>query len=243
MIRGAPAPQPSRTRAAIALITLVAAFLVVLQARTERQTRRLLGIPTPQLAELAYRMQREERRRTELEAEVVRLRQHIADMTEAAAKDQRALQALNAEVRRYRTLVGFTPVEGPGIVIELSDNPRPLRPGQNPNDLLLHYTDLVRVVGDLWAAGAEAIAINDERLAGTSSIECVGTTILVNQRRLAPPFRISAIGDPERLAGEAGGPGAGLDMLRAFGFPVAIARAQSVELPPYRGATASAVPR
>lgn len=242
MMRQATTPWPSRTRAAIALIALVAAFLVVLQARTERQTRRQLGIPTPQLAELAYRMQREERRRAELEAEVVRLRQHIADMTEAAAKEQRALQALNAEVRRYRDLAGFTPVQGPGIVIELSDNPRPLRPGQDPNDALLHYTDLVRVVGDLWAAGAEAVAINDERLAGTSGIECVGTTILVNQRRLAPPFRISTIGDPERLAGEVGGRGTGLDMLRAFGFPVTAARAQSVELPPYRGA-ASAMPR
>lgn len=169
MIRRAPAPWPSRTGAAIALIALVAAFLVVLQARTERQTRRQLGIPTHQLAELAYRMQREERRRAELEAEVARLRQHIADMTEAAAKEQRALQAFNAEVRRYRDLAGFTPVQGSGIVIELSDNPRPLRLGQDPNDALLHYTDLVRVVGDLWAAGAEAVAINDERLTGTSS--------------------------------------------------------------------------
>jgi len=231
------------THVAIVVVALLASFLVVAQVRTEQQTRRLLGIPSPQLAELAYRMQREEHRRAELEAEIVLLRQRLAAAIEAAGKNQRGLRAVSEEVRAYRLLAGFTPVVGPGIVIELRDNERRLQPGENPNEVLLHYTDLARVVGDLWAAGAEAIAINDERLAGTSGIECVGTTILVNRHRLAPPLRIAAIGDPERLPNGASGPGTGLSMLKAFGFPVRITRVRDLELPPYRGVMASAVAR
>lgn len=230
------------THVAIVVVALMASFLVVAQVRTEQQARRLLGIPSPQLAELAYRMQREEHRRAALEAEIVLLRQRLAAI-EAAGQNQRGLRAVSEEVRAYRLLAGFTPVVGPGIVIELRDNERRLQPGENPNEVLLHYTDLARVVGDLWAAGAEAIAINDERLAGTSGIECVGTTILVNRHRLAPPFRVAAIGDPERLPNGAAGPGTGLSMLKAFGFPVRITRVRDLDLPPYRGVMASAVAR
>jgi uncharacterized protein YlxW (UPF0749 family) len=89
----------------------------------------------------------------------------------------------------------------------MSDNPRPLRAGENPNDVLLHYTDLARIVGDLWAAGTEALTINDERFTATSGIECVGTTVLVNRRRIVPPFRIAAIGDPEVLVRSMARPG------------------------------------
>lgn len=236
-------PRPTRTHVAIALVALTTAFAVTLQLRTERETRRVLGVPSPRLAELAYTMQREEQHRTALEGEVTSLRQHLATLADAAATDQQGLRRMNDDLNAYRFLAGLTGVEGPGVVVELADNPRVLKPGENPNDLLVHYTDLARVVNDLWAAGAEAIAINGERFVATTGIECVGTTILVNQRRMTPPFRIEAIGDPRGLASEAGRPGAGLDMLRAFGFPVKIASAQRIELPPYRGSIASAIPR
>jgi uncharacterized protein YlxW (UPF0749 family) len=226
----------SRTHLVIAAVALVAAFLVASQARTERQVRRLLNVPSPQLSELAYRMQGEERRRVELEVDVVQIRRQIEAMTEAAGRNQRGLRALSMELREARLLAGFAPMEGPGVLIELADNPRALRSTEDPNDVLLHYTDLIRVVADLWAAGAEAIAINDERLIGTSAVECVGTTVLVNQRRLTPPFRITAIGDPGRLVDAAGRGGGGLDMLRMFGFPVRVVRLQNAQIPAFRGA-------
>ncbi len=233
----------SRTHLLIAAVALVTAFLAASQVRTERQVRRLLDIPSPQLAELAYRMQREERRRVELEDEVVQIRRQLEAMTEAAGRNQRGLRALSLKLQEMRLLAGFTPVEGPGVLIEISDNPRRLQPTENPNDVLLHYTDLDRVVGDLWGAGAEALAINDERLIGTSGIECVGSTVLVNQRRLTPPFRITAIGEPGRLVDVVGARGGGLDVLKAFGFPVRVVRLKTIQIPAYRGAIGSAVER
>ncbi|MBI3911325.1 MAG: DUF881 domain-containing protein [Armatimonadetes bacterium] len=230
----------ARAHLIIATAALLVAFLAVLQVRTERQVRQFLGVSSPQLEELAYRMQREEQLRSELEAEAAALRRRLEALMEEMARKQRGFYALNMQLRALRLLAGLTPVEGPGVAIELSDNPRPLQPGENPNEVLLHYTDLARVVADLWAAGAEAVAINEERLVGTSGIECVGTTILVNQRRLVPPFLITAIGDLDRLMSEAGIRGGSLDMLKSFGFPVRITRLQSLRIPAYRGAMASA---
>ena len=55
--------------------------------------------------------------------------------------------------------------------------------------------NMLRIVNELRAAGAEAISINDQRLIGTSEIRCSGPTITVNGKIFAPPFIIKAIGD------------------------------------------------
>lgn len=62
--------------------------------------------------------------------------------------------------------------------------------------------DLQVVVNGLWAQGAEAIAINDQRLTSTSSIRFAGEAIVVDFRGLTRPYVISAIGDPEALSRE-----------------------------------------
>jgi uncharacterized protein YlxW (UPF0749 family) len=54
-------------------------------------------------------------------------------------------------------------------------------------------------VNGLWAAGAEAIAINGQRLTATTAIRNAGQAILVAYRPLQPPYVISAIGDPDTL--------------------------------------------
>ncbi len=91
-------PRPTRTHVAIALVALTTAFAVTLQLRTERETRRVLGVPSPRLAELAYTMQREEQHRTALEGEVTSLRQHLATLADAAATDQQGLRRMNDDL-------------------------------------------------------------------------------------------------------------------------------------------------
>ena len=44
-----------------------------------------------------------------------------------------------------------------------------------------------------------SIAVNDNRIVNNTGFSCAGTTILVDTKRLAPPYRIDAIGDPENL--------------------------------------------
>ena len=59
--------------------------------------------------------------------------------------------------------------------------------------------DLQIIVNGLWAAGAEAIAINGERLTTLSAIRSAGQAILVDFRPLVPPYVVEAIGDPAHL--------------------------------------------
>lgn len=94
------------------------------------------------------------------------------------------------------------------------------------------------MVNDLWAAGAEGIAVNGERLIGTTAIRSVATVMLVNARRIAPPLSIATIGDPDLLADFVLRPEGSLDRLKAFDFPVRVTQTPQVVLPAYRGVLA-----
>jgi uncharacterized protein YlxW (UPF0749 family) len=87
-------------------------------------------------------------------------------------------------------------------------------------------------------AGAEAIAVNDERIVHSTSVYCVGSTVMINDTRLSPPYEITAIGDPLRLQDHLRNPGY-LSDLRAryarFGLSLGIVRDDSITIPAYRG--------
>ena len=73
--------------------------------------------------------------------------------------------------------------------------PSPCPLGDDAANYLIHDFELRDVASLLWLAGAEAVAINDERLVASTSIYCVGSTIIVNNTRLSPPYEIRALGN------------------------------------------------
>jgi uncharacterized protein YlxW (UPF0749 family) len=159
----------------------------------------------------------------------------LADYERDAAERRTAAAGVNRQLQDLRAQVGLTALRGPGLVVTLNDSTRPPMPGEDPNKTILHYSDIAGVVAELWAAGAEAVAVNGERVVTSTGINCVGTTILCNTKRMAPPFVITAIGDPGRLEQYLRRPGGSLEMLAAFDFPIRLAPYPSVDVPPYRG--------
>jgi uncharacterized protein YlxW (UPF0749 family) len=136
-----------------------------------------------------------------LEAEQRDLRAQIAAAEEEVQRFQAestsssvTLEALNQRLAAARLGVGLTAVRGPGVIVEIADSKRVVPPGENPSSFIVLVDDLRDIVTALWASGAEAIAINGERLVATTSIYGVGASVLVNTAFLSPPFRIEAIG-------------------------------------------------
>ena len=128
--------------------------------------------------------------REALAEEVLTLRSKIANFRQT---DQ-ALADLQEEVTEAHMAAGLIPVEGPGIVLTLNDSPLNLQVGENANAYIIHDRDLLLIVNELKASGAEAISINGKRLTAMSEIRCAGTTILVNWDKIAPPFEIKSGG-------------------------------------------------
>ncbi len=111
------------------------------------------------------------------------------------------LEQLENSIKEENKVLGLSEVTGSGIVITVNDNQKVSLSNllTDPNELIVHDTDLMRIVNELKNVGAEAISINGQRIISTSSIECEGNVVMVNGEKIAAPFVIKAIGFPEAL--------------------------------------------
>lgn len=113
---------------------------------------------------------------------------------EASVKD-----LMNEELNYLKEFTGSSQVIGEGVILTIKDSEKDLEENQNPNELLVHDIDILRIINDLKKAGAKAISINGERLINLSKIKCFGPTIKVNNKTYGQPFVIKAIGNIETL--------------------------------------------
>jgi uncharacterized protein YlxW (UPF0749 family) len=111
--------------------------------------------------------------------------------------------------------------------------------GANQADYLVSGRDIRTVVEELWLAGAEAIAVNAERVTGSSAILDIGGSVLVNSAYLSPPYQVSAIGPSglyDRLSHSPGFIAFVRARAEAFQIGVRFAELPNVDLPAYAGA-------
>lgn len=185
-------PRSTGSRTVLLLATwIVLGLLLTVAAQT-------LRTPDPVAAET--RAQLRDRIETTSEigdqhaAEIERLQGEIAVLQERVA--QPAGQNLGeGEAMR----AGAAPVVGPGVLLTLNDPP--LTADSKDGERVL-ARDLQVIVNGLWANGAEAISINDQRLTATSTIRFAGEAIVVDLRALARPYEVRVIGPQDRLQEE-----------------------------------------
>lgn len=119
---------------------------------------------------------------------------------EKATENNSELEESKNQIEAGNKMIGLTEVKGPGVVIIVSDSEIDPNKILNSSDLLVHDTDILKIVNELKNAGAEAISINGQRVILTTPIICGGNIININGERIGSPFEIKAIGSPEALA-------------------------------------------
>ena len=150
---------------------------------------------------------------------------------QAAAADQSSTE--DQKMLRYRA--ALVPLRGEGVIVRMDDSARPAKSGENPNLYVIHDDDLLRVINELRAAGAEAISVNGQRLTGVSEIRCAGPTLSVNNVRSSAPFEIRAIGEKKSLENSLRMRGGVVETLGVWGNQLDITASDDVYIPPYRG--------
>jgi len=134
-------------------------------------------------------------------ADVDVLRRQV-DAAAAAQQDGPLADELNDRVQALGQAVGLEPTGGPGLRVTLDDASVPatgVPDGFVPDDYVVHQQDVQGVVNALWAGGAEAMQVMDQRIVATSAVRCVGNTLILQGRVYAPPFTVTAVGPPDRL--------------------------------------------
>lgn len=153
-----------------------------------------------------------------LEKEIADLRNSKTTLENSIAKGNDQVKTLNDELQKVKLYAGLTDTEGPGIVLTLRDSVKrpPANRSLDAEKYLIHDVDLQQVVHELFASGAEAIAIRDQRVTSRTAIRCVGPTIQVNGVPVSPPYTVQAIGDPATLVGGLSLPYGILDGIRRY---------------------------
>lgn len=186
-----PTPPPP-ARVATVLVCVLAGLLLALSATASRG----LDLRAQRNADLVDLVREQRARNERLVAETARVRADVDRLTSdvglPGTADEKVAQATAAG--------GLVPVTGPGVTVVLSDAPTSVAPaGVDPDQLVVHQQDIQAVLNLLWSGGAEAATLQGQRVVATTGIKCVGNTVIIHGVPYAPPYRISAIGDPDRL--------------------------------------------
>ncbi|MDF2865595.1 MAG: hypothetical protein K0R72_404 [Clostridia bacterium] len=152
-----------------------------------------------------------------------------------SATNSQLISSMTDELKRLSISSGTVNVKGEGIVIVLTDGTKVLEPDLR-QDSLVHDSDLLTVVNELKAAGAEAISINGQRVIATSAIRCAGPIIQVNYQRVAAPFTVKAIGNAQYLESAINIKNGVADLLREIGIGVKITREKDIKIQKFDGA-------
>lgn len=215
-----PVKLDLKARIVVGLVFVVLGFMLSVQFKT---TERQKTIHYERVEDLSERLKSVEAEKEQLEDELDNLRKNGSGAL------------VDSEMERLMLLSGTTEVRGKGVEIVLDDSSIPSRAGENPNLYIIHDEDLLRVLNELRAAGAEAISLNDQRIVAMSEVRCAGPTVSVNNVRSAPPYTIKAIGDPKNLNSALRLRGGVVETFEFWGIQVKINTSDDIHIPAFKG--------
>jgi uncharacterized protein YlxW (UPF0749 family) len=190
-------PRPTPWELVVPVVMALAGALFATSFATAHGTElRTIGRDLPGLIA-------DQNRDVAAKAEQVRqLQSEVDQLSTRAAPGDARVKDLRDQATVLAPLVGTQAVRGPVITVSLDDAHRSaasLPKPYGPDDIVVHQQDVQGVVNALWAGGAEAMMIQDQRVIATSAVQCVGNTLLLQGRVYSPPYVIKAIGDTTAL--------------------------------------------
>jgi uncharacterized protein YlxW (UPF0749 family) len=209
---------------------LVLGFLIAAQIAASGPRIRYSTEERAPLIETALGLQGQQ---SALKAQILGLRERIGELEAQGPGAADSLRRLYADLESARFAAGLIAVSGQGLAFRLED-------GNQGGGLDARATarDVRTLVEELWLAGADGIAINGERVVGSTAILDIGGSILVNSAYLAGPFTVSAIGPVDlydRLQASVAFVQFVQGRVEPSGLRLSFARLDKVDLPAFAG--------
>lgn len=227
---------------ALGIVCLVLTMAIVVQIKTIKGTNSTVSVEYSKNNLRDEVLRWKEKYDREIEA-LDEAEKKLASIRTESAKNDTTTSSKEEEIRINNIVLGLTDVEGKGVEITVKDDPNASTQNIGALDDLsyhiVHDGDLRTIVNELKNAGAEAIAINDQRIVSVSTITCVGNVIKVNEEKVSSPFTIKAIGFPERMESALNRPGGFLDWLSDYGIGISTKKLDNVKINKYTGVISS----
>jgi len=208
-----------------ALLLVLMGFLIVVQVRAGRALTAGASLPSQRVEDLTVLLRRQQEADRMLRDEVASLAAKLAAYRAAEARGRSVALEMQQELAGLRVQLGLTRVRGPGLVVVVAAAPGRLAVPQ--------AQDLSSVLNELWAAGAEAAAVNGVRVLATTGFVPAAEGVRAGGRTLRGPYTIAAIGDAAAMEGALLVRGGPVDGLRGVGLAVTLAARPDLVLPAY----------
>ncbi len=231
-------PRRQRRQHAFALLIPAAlfGFLVTAQWQGQQERSSIAVRYNAPLTDAAFALQKEQ---NDLKAQLQELRAQLDQIQSSAASQSGAAGELEKRLDDLKAQAGLSPLSGDGVTVQLDDSHTVAAGATNLDQAICHSTDLTDILNTAWRGGAQAISVNAQRVVSSTSVYCVGSTIMVNGTLLSPPFNIAVIGPQDRVLGAFEDPGQLRDIkarrdVQGLGFRVT--RSSAITVPAYDGA-------
>lgn len=185
--------RPSVWSAVVPVVALCAGVLFATSASTAKGTD--LRSSASELPDL---IRQQTRQNAETAERVGALQAEVDRLSARSMPGDTQVADLTRQANALMGAAGTQQVTGPALVVELTDAKIPsdqLPEGIDVDDIVVHQQDVQAVVNALWAGGAEAMMLMDQRVISTSAVRCVGNTLILKGQVYSPPFVVTAIGD------------------------------------------------
>jgi uncharacterized protein YlxW (UPF0749 family) len=207
---------------------VVVGIFGILVSTAAVQTSRNADVNDAGRATLINRIENQRDRVARQQDRIAQLRSRNSARADGLTSLTESLEAADARLDRMQVSTGFVAVRGEGVRAMVDDAPS--------GDLngIVKDVDLALLANALWSAGAEAIAINGQRLTVLSAIRSSGTAIEVNSVAIGPPYAVLAIGDTGSLQAEFFNTSTGLafsDLTRRYGMRFDMDNVERLSLP------------
>lgn len=199
-------------------------------SKDDRQTSSVSNIYVQQGDMYREELIEQQERNKELAEELDTLHETIRNYEKEFATTEEHYELLVKEAEQLRILLGELPAVGKGIAITLRDNE--YDGVGNPNYYIVHESHIFTVINELKISGAEAIAINGQRLKTNSYISCNGPVITIDGNQYPAPFVIEAVGDQATLTAALEMAGGVVDQLLNDNVVISLEKKEQILMPP-----------
>jgi len=174
---------------AMMIVCILLGIMLSLQYKSVNYNQAMSSLNNKRLEELKEELIKLQNQKNELQERYMKLEEENQTYAKVKEGDSEAVQQLKNSLKKARIFAGLETVKGAGLIITLDNN----------ESMYVEDSDILHIVNELRASGAQAISVNDERIVAMSEIREAGTNIVINGKQFKAPFVIKAIADPDEL--------------------------------------------
>lgn len=177
---------------ALTIICLILGIMVAWQYKSINYNESITSFENMREETLKEELIKLQKSNADLRNKLQKLQEDVRLYETAQAGSDESYKNLLDELEIVRIFAGMVDVKGKGVIITLEDN-----------FFTVEDRDILPVVNELRAAGAQAISVgdtvSDERIVAMTEIRAAPPYIMINGTQITSPVTIKAIGDPEKL--------------------------------------------